>query len=129
MKKIIALLISQITIYLIQFLLVPIVIHIYPSDLHGNFVAICTTTAIITIAGMLMFTDKLRLWLNTIVIYAILVFIYHPNHLYGIGYGMFTNNSIQIVVLIFTVIVIQMVCWIFVKCLKLLKDFLRKIHN
>lgn len=80
--------------------------------------AISITTAVISIVGMLLFSDQLRFWLGTIVIYAILVLIYHPDNLYGIGYGMFANDIISIVVLTFNVMAVQIVCWIVVKTVK-----------
>ena len=119
MKKLLASLISQLTIYVVQFLLLPAVVHIYPSDSHRNFMAISITTAVISIVGMLLFSDQLRFWLGTIVIYAILVLIYHPDNLYGIGYGMFANDIISIVVLTFNVMAVQIVCWIVVKTVKM----------
>lgn len=114
-------------LYVIHFIVLP---HFFAVD-KINLVFF-TSTVIIMIVVFLKLTDKLHIWLLSDIIYTILVFLYHPPGIYGIGMtvigfpivgGMDSNYRrgdawFGIIFVVVSVVITQILLW---GCLKLFK--------
>ena len=76
---------SDIALYLIQFIIVPLIYSNVIGRSNEGIVVIIISTAIVTIIGMIVLSNKLRFWLVSIVLFALLIILYSPKGAYGIG--------------------------------------------
>ncbi len=109
--------ILQLILYITQYIFIPQFIDIYPSDVHMHLIIICSTTFLIAVVGMMCFSDCFRKWLLGWLIYTVLVYIYHPTYIYGIGYGILTKT---LSVLGWSVIIfmLESIIWMIIKFAK-----------
>ncbi len=139
-KTILKVLLSYFILYVLQFLIIPL---FYDEIIGGGNEAtavLCITTVIITLIGMIAFSDKLRFWLLGLLFYTALIFLYTPEGAYGIGmWGIDLDGThshyepsaryIVITVVVILVLLIQLSVWCFVKLLKLIKFIIRKLKK
>ena len=98
---------SQVVLYVIQFFLLPAIIHIYPTDASRQSIALIFTTAVTTVLFGIH-TRKILFWLLSFILYILLVVLYHPDYLYGIGYGMFAAPIFSIIPLCALVLIVEL---------------------
>jgi hypothetical protein len=124
---------SEIVLYAVQFLLLPL---IYPAVLgRGNegAVALLLTTTFITAASVIIFSGKIKYWLLSFPAYVLLLFLYTPARAYGIGIvgldldGLasrydHSERIFGIVVVVVIVFFIQLLTYAIIKAVKILKN-------
>lgn len=98
---------SQVVLFIIQFFLLPVIIHIYPSDAARQSIALVLTTAVTTVLFG-FHARKIIYWLLSYLLYILLVILYHPDYLYGIGYGMFAAPIFSIIPLCALVLIVEL---------------------
>ena len=86
-KKMLVVLTFQIAIYVLLFVLFPIFPqYIRPSDsIYNNLIA-SATFAFVSTVGIIFFVDKVRFWFMTTPILWLLIVLYHPKHIFGLGW-------------------------------------------
>ncbi|RRD94584.1 hypothetical protein EII17_07310 [Clostridiales bacterium COT073_COT-073] len=84
-KQLISAILCDIGLYLLQFLLIPAISFKLVTGDHEMIVVLCLTTIIVTMVGVIFFTDRLRHWLLALIIYVLLIFLYSPLYAYDIG--------------------------------------------
>jgi hypothetical protein len=116
---------SDCALYLIEFIILPAI----DNDLvEGNFglSVMAFTTSIITIIGMLVFSDKFRWWLISIVLYFVLMAIYIPNWSYNIDPY---YKVLGIPILAIFNLTLQFCIWCIVKIVKAIARAIKKRKN
>ena|GEM_PF-2159034 len=92
-KKMFLALTFQIAIYILLFVLFPIFPqYIRPSSSIYNNLIISSTSALVSIVGIIFFVDKVRFWFMTTPILWLLIVLYHPKHIFGLGWSSDTLN-------------------------------------
>lgn len=107
----------QMILYIIQFVIIPSIIDIYPSDVHRHFLIIAVTTMVVSLIGMILFSCYFRYWVLGGLIYFILVNIYHPTYIYGIDYGILPK-IISIIGLMIMILLFEFAMWVLIKLYK-----------
>lgn len=118
MVKVVVPAFTTILLYIIQYIILPHIIIIYPSDVERVYLTIILSTLLIVLPTMAFLADRFRYWLIFLLLYPILVVLYHPANIYGIGYGMFSIGLLTIVFLTIAVLLTEFLCWGLVKFLK-----------
>ena len=116
-KRLLSPIISQIILYVLQFVILPSVYYVSPFDVLRSSVVILLSTLIVTIVGMSFFSDSLRGWFLGLLLHFVLMLAYHPDNIYGIGNGMFDFDIITISFVSLLIMVTQVFVWIFLKVL------------
>jgi hypothetical protein len=98
----------QLVIYLVQFVVVPVFVDIYPSDTLRGTLAICVSTLFLSFGGMTKISRKYHYWIVGIIPYTMLLFFYRP---YGITDG-FWGVDIPIISLL--VLANEFAIWVIV---------------
>lgn len=118
-EELITIMLIYLILYIVQFVIVNLFYNVI-EDVDGCYYMITTVIAILI--GMIKFSDKLRYWLLCIPLYMLLIRIYHPRAIYGIGiwglfYSYYSPDVIYIGLLILFVlnILFQLGIWILVK--------------
>lgn len=117
MKKIIIVFLSNFFLYILQFFIIPLLYTIHPSDELRNNLVLVLSSFVISIFTSL-FINKFRYFIIGYLLYIILIISYHPNYLYGIGYGMFSFTSFLILKVILIVFLSQFLAWLVVNLIK-----------
>ena len=110
----------QTILYIIQYVILPKFIAIYPTDVHRHMLIVCLTTTTVSIVGMIFF-DKFKYWFLGLILYFTMVNLYHPTHIYGIAYGIF-SKKLSIIGWTIIVFIIEFILWIIMKCIKHTKN-------
>lgn len=85
--KIIAIaMVFQLIIYVVQYILLPVVYVPKPYDESSCYLVLGFSTFIIVFVGQMLFVKKVYGWICSFFIYPMLIVIYHPAEIYGIGY-------------------------------------------
>ncbi len=131
-KKVLGVIGSYLLIYLFLFILIPVFydISINPNLREIGFI-VHFITILFILAGMLFFTDNLLIWFSCIFFYILLLGIYIPKEIYGIGtWGLFNNSYyapdivwLGVLILILVTLFWELVVWM---CIKIIK---RLNHN
>ncbi len=126
MQKFFKFLIVPLSIYVIQFFVFPLIFNYNYENLSLFVVPI-----LITVIALLKITDKFRYCLVTLPLYPLLIFIYHPPLLFGIGTAnlvgptlpIYDKNDAWLGVLICTclLLVVEFSTWIIVKIILIIK--------
>lgn len=112
---------GQILLYAVQYLIIPRLFWISPSDTARNITAIVLSTGIIALVWMLAVSDKLVGWILGIIPYFLLILAFHPAYSYGIGNGMFDFDILTIVILSFFVMATEIAVWSIIKACQFLQ--------
>ena len=120
-KQIIQPILLQIALFLIQFVIIPSVYYISPYDTARCLVVIISTTTFVLIFGMVKY-KRLLGWLLGLIVYGVLIMLYHPNNIYGIGNGIFDFDVITITIFIFLNFAIQLIILCCIKLFHRLKN-------
>ncbi len=124
-------------LYLLQFLIIPCLYTNVIGRGNEGAVVIFITTTLTTVAGMIVYSDKFRLWLQGIVLYTLLMILYTPEGAYGIGIVGIDLDGLQayydesarlfgVFVTVISVILLQFAIWCIIK---LSKTIIKKIKN
>lgn len=106
-KRITIALVFQIMIYVVQYVLIPFVYEPKPYDENACYLVLGLSTFIVTLIGQAFFIKKIYGWVCSLFIYPVLVLIYHPTEIYGIGYrGHALIVVTEIDVLVWTIFVL-----------------------
>lgn len=123
-KELIKSIFGILVLYLIQFLLLPLIINKMGNEI---WVAFFLSTILCSVIGIIFLSDKLYCWLISDIVYLILMFLYHPEGAYGIGMrGLDLGAEAQsyynradawfvIIILFICAIIIQVLIWGIVK--------------
>lgn len=108
----------QLLLYLLQYILLPIIIFPSPMNATLNDLILLFTTGIVSLVGMYMLVDKFIYWVITIPMYYLLVKAYCPTGLYGINYhhpqfGYLASREVPLVTGF--ILVCELCAWIIVK--------------
>ena len=104
--------IVQFALFFLQYVILPAIYTIYPSDAEQILNAISISSISTYIAAMSFNKKiKLRYWIFSFPVYVIATSIYHPQNIYGIGYGMFGIPWFTIVFLALVVFVCEILSW------------------
>lgn len=106
-------------IYGIQYWIIPNIITVYPSDFEKNIMILVFTTFFITTIMMLLDSCSLLQWGLSFFVYPILILLYHPNYVYGIGYGIFAIDWISILFISIIVFGVEVITWAVIKAIYL----------
>ena len=85
-KKIVIALGLQFGIYLLQYVVIPMVYKPMPNDEWEPLFVILISTVIVVLIGQYIGINKIYMWLLSIPLYPLLVKVYHPEYIYAIGY-------------------------------------------
>ena len=102
----------QVLLYVIQYLILPNILQISPYDIAKGLFVVVISTVLLSVLGMAKSRHFFG-WLIGYVAYVVLVFLYHPNNVYGIGTGMFDFDIITITILSFSVFVLETIVFAF----------------
>lgn len=116
--KIILPFVSQIVVYIVQYIVIINSVSIYPSDIEKICIVIISSTFLTVAPIMFLVVSKLRYWLLSYPLYPFCIIIYHPQNAYGIGYGMFAIESIAILLLSLLVVFTEIICWCIIRIIK-----------
>lgn len=119
MKTIVKPYLFQMIIYGIQYWIIPNIITVYPSDFEKNIMILVFTTFFITTIMMLLDSCSLLQWGLSFFVYPILILLYHPNYVYGIGYGIFAIDWISILFISIIVFGVEVITWAVIKAIYL----------
>ncbi len=117
-KKVLSPIISQVVLYVLQFLILPSVYYVSPFDILRSSIVVFLSTLVITIIGMSFFSDSFRGWFLGLLLHFALMLVYHPDNVYGIGNGMFDFDIITMLFVSLLIMVTQISVWLFLKLLK-----------
>ena len=84
-KDIFKVLLCYVALYTILFLVIPFCEYAAGSDGRVGSTAAFIVIIVITVVGMRKLSDKLRYWLIGSVLYLLLIRLYHPIGIFGIG--------------------------------------------
>jgi hypothetical protein len=119
MKKVIYPIFFQFLLYLIQFIGVPLLTVIAPSDNARQLGIIISSTSIITFIGMFFFERRIRYWGLGYCLYLALVLSFRPFKVYGIDGSTFLSlNILRVLSLSFIVLIVEMSIFILVAIFK-----------
>ena len=116
---------GQITVYVIQYLILPFFIHISAYDPLRNKLAIVISAACISAIWMAFIRTRFSGWIAGIVPYTILATFFNPHDYYGIGVGVFDIGVITIAIYSFFVIVTELVVWVVIN---LIRKYMKRKH-
>lgn len=108
-------------LYILQYYVVPLVITIYPSDKAGIRLMFLLTTCITVVFFEMKKCIQIKWWILGSILYLILIFLYHPDGIYGIGNTPFVPALISILVIYAGVLVSLIVAVILVKIIRILQ--------
>ena len=128
-NKLIKILILMLIMYIIDFLIAPNVFKSqYPNDIGARTI-LYTSIIVSSIIGMIAISNNIVYYILGDILYYILIFIYHPRGVYGIGWdGIFPrvyNEEIipfQIAIIIIFLLIVQIVISIVVKIIKVIRN-------
>lgn len=86
MKRIIFVFVIQLAIYFLLFVVAPVVSNMPPQDTSANGLTILLVSSVISFAGVVFLVDEVKYWAAGLPLLWILIMIYHPQNIYGIGY-------------------------------------------
>lgn len=130
-NKLLIIALSDVFLYAIQFLITPLICENVIGRGNEAIATLFISTALITLIAMLIFSDKMRLWLIGIVLYATLIVCYSPMGAYGIGivgldidglqsYYDASERYLTIAIVVALVAFIQFTIWSLVKLIKII---------
>ena len=93
-KQLLSVILCGVCLYLIQFLLIPAISFDLVTGNHEMIVVLFLSTVIVTTIGVIFFSDRLRYWLLSLLIYVILIFLYSPPYAYDIGMTRLTLDGL-----------------------------------
>ena len=136
-KTIFIVILFNVCLYIIQFLIIPYLYSDVIGRGHEGMAVLCITTTIVTMIGMITFSNKFSFWLIGIVIYALLIILYSPEGAYGIGitgldldglYAQYNPSArfLGICIVAGLVLFFQFVIWCIIK---LFKFYYSKVHR
>jgi len=139
-KAILKVLLSDFILYVLQFLIIPLLYSKVFGRRNEATAVLCITTVIITLIAMIAFSDKMRFWLLGLIFYTTLIFLYAPEGAYGVGlrgldldgmhsYYDYSTRYIGIAIVVIWVLILQLLVWCFVKLLKLIKFIVGKLKK
>lgn len=111
----------QFVLYGVQFLHIPVCYMPHPEASHVNTFIIYSTTIVIVLFGQIFLVKNIWCWIVTFLIYPILVKIYHPKDLYGIGYDGYVisfNENFDIIFLATLILIIEILACIVANVLR-----------
>ena len=120
-KKIVYAIVLQTLIYILQYLLIPIIYIPHPMDQTACTLILFFTTIIIIFFGQLFVIRNTWCWIISFPIYPILIKLYHPTDAYGIGYDGFLisfNENFYIILVSLFILIVEVVACIFVKLIQ-----------
>ena len=115
LKKIGSVGLFQIGLYVLQYIIIPVLFKISPTDINGNCIIIIITTVLVSGVGI-YYVTQLRYWCSTITLYYVLIQIYHPQNTYGLDYSShipFTRISVYVLTVL--VLIAQIILYLFIK--------------
>ena len=128
-KKLIQITILLIVIYLIDFIIAPNILKSqYPNDIGA---AIIYYVSIIgsAIIGMIVVSNNIFYWIVGDIVYCLLIFLYHPKGIYGIGLSGIlethyreSNVPFHILIQFILFVVIQLIICGLVQIIKIIKN-------
>ncbi|MDR2939627.1 MAG: hypothetical protein LBV08_04825 [Clostridiales bacterium] len=136
--------IIDIILYITNFIIIPLI----PSG-YGNLELFAwLILPNITLASMILITDKMRFWLIGSILHVVLICSYYPNGIYGIGMGFFYGlmspeykfvsiftesrsafDSLGFIVYFILFIFSQFSVWLAIKAVKLIIYISKKLTN
>ncbi|HHV29335.1 hypothetical protein [Acetivibrio mesophilus] len=136
-KALLMVVLSDLVLYVLQFLIIPLIYDNVIGRGNEAIAVLCITTVLITAAGMIVFSDKLRFWLLGALVYALLITLYSPEGAYGIGisgidldglhsYYDASKRYFGIALVVILVTFLQLLVWCLVK---LSKVIIGKLNN
>ena len=114
-KRVLSPIIFQVVLYSLQFVILPSVYYISPSDIVRTAVEIILSTLFITIVGMIFFRNEFRWRLLGWLVHLVLMTIYHSDNIFSMGNGMFDFNVITITFVSLLILGTQILVWLFMK--------------
>jgi len=76
----------QSILYLILFLILPMVQNSHPADSIAHILTISISTVTVSLFGICLSVDQIGYWVPGIAVLWALIMNYHPIHAYGLGY-------------------------------------------
>ena len=136
-RNLLMVILLEFVLYAIQFLIIPITCNNVIGRGNEGIAVLCFTTVLITVAGMLVFLDKMSFWLFGILIYTLLIFLYSPKGAYGIGISGIDLDGLQshydasgrylgIAVVVAIVAFLQFAVWCLIKVFKITSELVKK---
>ena len=119
--KMVYAIVLQSLIYILQYLLIPIVYLPHPMDQTACTLILFFTTIIILFFGQLFVVKNTWCLIISFPIYPLLIKLYHPKDAYGIGYDGFLisfNESFDIILLSLFIFIIEIITCILVKLIQ-----------
>lgn len=107
----------QLMLYLVQYILIPMIHFPSPQDETLSNAIVITTTVIISFVGLYWFVNNVLYWLVTVSFYYLFVSLYCPDGLYRINYrdqifGYMTSPTPLTITLV--IMICEVCVWIFV---------------
>lgn len=126
-KRLIGALVFQSVIYVIQYLIEPLIIAPSPRDTNLNAAIIIVSTAVVNLLGMQIMHLGLSYYVVSLPIYYIAVQMYHPVGIYGLDYTPFIAlTKVEVWVLTLLVGLIEIGVWCMLKLGHKLREWIRK---
>jgi hypothetical protein len=108
----------QFVLYLIQYVGIPYLYIPHPGNQVASTIIICVTSIIVGFFGFYFLMDRSWYWILSIPFYPLLVKMYHPKNIYGIGYDGYLislHENIGIFVWSVVVLLIQLIEYLIIK--------------
>jgi hypothetical protein len=137
-KALVSAAIFDIALYVLQFLIIPL-IYANVRQANEGAAVVAVTTVIISAAGMLTLTDKIGAWFLGFALYVALMIVYTPEGAYRIGitgvdldglHGQYdaSKRFFGIAVVAVYVVILQLGTWGMVKLIKIsLRHFTSRV--
>lgn len=119
----------QLLLYLVQYLLVPVIAFPDPKDENLSGAIVMITTFVFAFVGMYFFVPNVLYWFATMPIYYWLVSLYHPENIYGINFrdDQFAYlSSTNVLTISIIVLLLEIFVWIIVMLLFSVLRLLKK---
>lgn len=120
--KMLTVMMCQFFLYSLQYIIIPLVYMPHPTVGSKNsfLMILAITTSIIVILGRHLGIDKLKFWILSIPVYPMMIYVYHPKEIYGIGYsGEFDllNQNWDIFFITVVILGVETITWLLYKLL------------
>lgn len=112
--------VCYILLFLLQYFILPSMITVYPSDKYSIVMLFLLTTITVFSVFEFAFQSSLLDWALSSAVYVVIVFLFHPEGLYGIGTTTFVPAFVTIMSLCALVVVSSFITIISIKAIKLI---------
>ena len=105
-------------LYVLQYCILPLCATIYPSDTAGIRGMLVLTTCIIAGFFEIKKCTSMKWWMSGSILYPILIFLYHPDGIYGIGDTPFVPEFISVLVIYAGVLISLLITIVLIKTIR-----------